>query len=216
MNNNGPPAAALRRYREEDGATRRRNRKVAYTTSDTESADNQSSQIEDTGPQAMDPIDNAANNTSSAAYANMVVIQNSLDQDYDQCSLSVQPTRQAITNQTATQHNMGTPATPQPRRTALATMRPTIQINSDHDLAMIDSLKRHIWDTLSSIPYYLPEIKGLRVNLPDAYEGDDNFDRLDNWLQGLLRYFKLQRLTVADRDVDRILVTGMCLKGGAE
>jgi hypothetical protein len=195
MNNNGPPAAALRRYREEDGATCRRNCEVAYTTSDTKSTDDQSSQIEETGPQAMDPIDNAANNTSSAAYVNTVMIQNSLDQDYDRCSMSIQPTWQAMTNQMATQHNMGTPVTPQPRRTALATTRPTIQIDSDHDLAMIDSLKHHIWDTLSSIPYNLSEIKGLQANLPDAYEGDDNFNCLDNWLQGLLHYFKLQRLT---------------------
>jgi hypothetical protein len=39
---------------------------------------------------------------------------------------------------------------------------------------------------------------------------------MDNWLQGLLRFFKLHRMTVADRDADRVLVTGTCLKGRAQ
>ena len=62
----------------------------------------------------------------------------------------------------------------------------------------------------------LHKIKGLRIRLPDAYEGKDDFDKLDSWLQGLLQYFKLHRLTEGDRDSDRIMLTGSCLKGKAE
>ena len=66
------------------------------------------------------------------------------------------------------------------------------------------------------IPANLPEIKGLRIRLPDAYKGEDDFDKLDSWLQGLLRYFKLHQLTEGDRDSDRIMLAGSCLKGKAE
>ena len=62
----------------------------------------------------------------------------------------------------------------------------------------------------------LPKIKGLRIRLPDAYEGKDDFDKLDSWLQGLLQYFKLHWLTKGDRDSDRIMLAGSCLKGKAE
>jgi hypothetical protein len=32
----------------------------------------------------------------------------------------------------------------------------------------------------------LPELKGLCAKMPEAYKGKDDFNRLDNWLQGLL------------------------------
>jgi hypothetical protein len=81
---------------------------------------------------------------------------------------------------------------------------------------MIEGLRQHIRDSLMEIPDDLPELKGIRAKLPDAYKGEDNFDRLDNWLQGLLRHFKLHHLTGADRDADRVLVSGTCLTGKAE
>jgi len=86
----------------------------------------------------------------------------------------------------------------------------------DHEVNMIDNLRQHIRESLSGIPNDLPELKGIRAKLPEAYEGEDDFDHLDNWLQGLLRFFKLHHLTGADKDGDRILVTGTSLKGKAE
>jgi hypothetical protein len=56
----------------------------------------------------------------------------------------------------------------------------------------------------------------VRTRLPNAYNGEDNFDWLDNWLQGLLHNSKLNRLTGMHRDADHILVTGTCLTGKAE
>jgi hypothetical protein len=79
--------------------------------------------------------------------------------------------------------------------------------NADHELQMIESLRWHIQDSLMEMLDDLPELKGICAKLPDAYEGEDNFDCLDNWLQGLLRHFKLHRLTGVDRDADWVLVT---------
>ena len=92
----------------------------------------------------------------------------------------------------------------------------TIPGESDHEITMIDTLRNHIRDSLIGIPNNLPEIKGLRVKLPEAYDGEDDFDRLNRWLQGLLRFFKIHHLTGADKDIDQVLVTGTCLKGKAE
>ena len=81
---------------------------------------------------------------------------------------------------------------------------------------MAEGLRKYIEDSLLGVPSNLPELKGLRAKLPKAYEGEDDFDQLESWLLGLLRHFKLHCLTDMDRDGDRILVTGNCLKGHAE
>jgi hypothetical protein len=81
----------------------------------------------------------------------------------------------------------------------------------DHEAQMTESLRLHIRNSLQGILEDLLELKGLCTKLPDAYNGEDDFDRLDNWLQGLLRNFKLKCLTGLDRDADHILVTRTCL-----
>jgi hypothetical protein len=81
---------------------------------------------------------------------------------------------------------------------------------------MINKLRAHIRDSLMSIPDNLPELKGLHVKMPDAYEGEDDYDHLDKWLQGLLRFMKIHCLTGVDKEQDWVLVTGTSLKGKAE
>jgi hypothetical protein len=93
---------------------------------------------------------------------------------------------------------------------------PQVLAEHNHENNMIDSLKRHIHESLTGIPDDLPELKGIRAKLPDPYEGEDNFEWMDSWLQGLLRYFKIHRLTGAGKDRDRVLVTGTSLSGKAE
>jgi hypothetical protein len=90
------------------------------------------------------------------------------------------------------------------------------QPDSEHDARMAKSLRTYISDSMTGVPGDLPELKGLHAKLPEAYEGEDDFDHLKSWLQGLLHFFKLHCLVGRDRDGDRILVTGSCLKGQAE
>jgi hypothetical protein len=87
---------------------------------------------------------------------------------------------------------------------------------SELEEKMNEGLRNYIRDSLFGMPDDLPEIKGMRAKLPEAYTGEDDFERFENWVQGLLRYFKLHRLTGQGRDGDRILVAGSCLKGRAE
>jgi len=86
----------------------------------------------------------------------------------------------------------------------------------DHETLMIESLKEHIRTSLIGVPDNLPELKELCTKMPDTYEGKDDFDCLEKWLHGLLRFMKIHRLTGVDKDMDRILVTVMTLRGRAE
>jgi hypothetical protein len=50
----------------------------------------------------------------------------------------------------------------------------------DHEVEMINYLLQHIQNSLSRMPYDLPEIKRLCIKLPKVYMGKDNFDKLDS------------------------------------
>jgi hypothetical protein len=90
------------------------------------------------------------------------------------------------------------------------------QPNKTHETLMIDSLRDHIRTSLMGIPDNLPELKGLQAKMPDAYEGEDDFDHLKRWLHGLIRFMKIHCLTGADKEMDWILIMGTSLKGKAE
>jgi len=148
-----------------------------------------------------------------------------LDQDYARRSMSVWPQQMVglITISGSTQGQslaMTVPTMPIQGQVGqtVASIVPAMPIpgESNHEINMIDALRNHIRDLLMGIPNNLPEIKGLRAKLPEAYDSEDDFNHLDRWLQGLLRFFKIHRLTGADKDIDWVLVTGTCLKGKAE
>jgi len=62
----------------------------------------------------------------------------------------------------------------------IAQLAPTQgQANMDHETLMIESLKEHIRMLLIGVPDNLPELKGLCAKMPDAYEGEDDFDCLE-------------------------------------
>jgi hypothetical protein len=52
--------------------------------------------------------------------------------------------------------------------------------------------------------------------MPDTYEGKDDFDCLERWLYGLIRFIKIHHLTGVDKEMDWILIMGTSLKGKAE
>jgi hypothetical protein len=90
------------------------------------------------------------------------------------------------------------------------------QDNFDHENSTIDKLRAHIRDSLISILDNLPELKGLHTKMLDTYEREDDYDHLNKWLQGLLRFMKIHCLTGVDKEQDSILVTDTSLKGKAE
>ena len=137
------------------------------------------------------------------------VAQNVLDRDYAHQACS------------QLQQLVGLMLSPGPRQgktvALIAQLAPTWgQADMDHETLMIKSLKEHIRMLLIGVPDNLPELKGLRTKMPDTYEGEDNFDCLEKWLYGLLRFMKIHCLTGVDKDMDQILVTGTTLKGRAK
>ena len=144
------------------------------------------------------------------AFANTGSAQNALEQDYAHQSTSTCP-----------QQIAGPMMIPGPTQgQSLVPQAPSLptqgQAKSDHELYMIENLRNHIRESLTGIPDNLPELKGPRAKVPDAYAGEDDFDKLYIWLQGLIRFLKIHHLTGTDKDRDKVLVTGTCLKGKAE
>lgn len=88
-------------------------------------------------------------------------------------------------------------------------------VKSKHDRLQIETLRNHIRESLGRTLTNLPELKGVRLKQPEAYEGEDDYDRLEEWLRGIVRFFKLHRLTGQDKEDDRVLVAGTCLRGKA-
>lgn len=76
------------------------------------------------------------------------------------------------------------------------------QADMDHETLRIEFLKEHIRMLLIGVPDNLPELKKLHAKMPDAYEGEDNFDCLEKWLHRLLRFMKIYRLIGVDKDMD--------------
>jgi hypothetical protein len=139
-----------------------------------------------------------------------VPTQKMLDQDYVHHSASVQTQQLVgpIAIPTHTQRQSFMPHTP--------SLPACGQDNLNHKTYMIDKLRAHIRDSLMSIPDNLLELKDLCAKMPDAYEGEDDYDHLDKWLQGLLRFMKIHCLTEVDKEQDWVLMTGTSLKGKAE
>jgi len=177
--------------------------------SDSGSDDRSASSI-DSGPQY--PRDNVPRTTGSPiadSAEHSQAAQKVLERDYARRAHS------------QSQQLVGPMLSPGPRQgqsvALIAQLAPTQgQANMDHETLMIESLKEHIRTSLIGVPDNLPELKGLRAKMPDAYEGEDDFDCLEKWLHGLLRFMKIHRLTGVDKDMDRILVMGTTLRGRAK
>ena len=88
-------------------------------------------------------------------------------------------------------------------------------VGSEHNWLQIENLRDHIQESLSRVPTNLPELKRVQLKQPKAYEGENDFDCLKEWLRGLARLFKLHCLTGKDKEDNQVLVAGTCLKGRA-
>lgn len=60
-----------------------------------------------------------------------------------------------------------------------------------------------------------PEIKGLKVQVPDAYGGADSIQESEEWLGNVLRYYRVLRICGPDLNHERVVHLGLMLKGKA-
>ncbi|KIM51038.1 hypothetical protein SCLCIDRAFT_54133, partial [Scleroderma citrinum Foug A] len=57
-----------------------------------------------------------------------------------------------------------------------------------------------------------PEVKAMKITQPKAYKGQDSIDIFNEWVNQMLRWFRIYKVTGPDRDVDRVTYTGACLE----
>lgn len=61
----------------------------------------------------------------------------------------------------------------------------------------------------------MPPLKSVRIALPSAWPGKDDERTFDTWLNGLIRYMKINRVCGPDMVPDQIVLVGHCLTGRA-
>ena len=57
-----------------------------------------------------------------------------------------------------------------------------------------------------------PEVKAMKITQPKAYKGQDSINIFDEWVNQMLCWFRIYKVTGPDRDVDRVTYTGACLE----
>ena len=57
-----------------------------------------------------------------------------------------------------------------------------------------------------------PEVKAMKIAQPKAYKSQDSINIFDEWVNQLLCWFRIYKVTGPDRDVDRVTYMGACLE----
>jgi len=57
-----------------------------------------------------------------------------------------------------------------------------------------------------------PEVKSMKISQPKAYKGQDNIDIFDEWVNQILRWFRIYKVTGPIHDGDRVMYAGACLE----
>jgi len=56
------------------------------------------------------------------------------------------------------------------------------------------------------------EVKSMKISQPKAYKGQDNINIFDEWVNQILRWFRIYKVTGPIRDGDRVMYAGACLE----
>jgi hypothetical protein len=59
----------------------------------------------------------------------------------------------------------------------------------------------------------LPDIKNIRVSPPEKYSGEDDIEKFDTWLAGLLRWYRVYNVTGNKKDSMRVDLCGTSVTG---
>ena len=68
-----------------------------------------------------------------------------------------------------------------------------------------------IHDRVGRAREQLPDIKNIRVSPPDKYSGEDDIEKFDTWLAGLLRWYRVYNVTGNEKDTMRVDLCGTAL-----
>ena len=76
---------------------------------------------------------------------------------------------------------------------------------------LLDQYRQHIYKAVGqpSNPAG-PEVKAMKIAQPKAYKGQDSINIFNEWVDQLLRWFRIYKVTGPDCDVDRVTYMGAC------
>jgi hypothetical protein len=57
----------------------------------------------------------------------------------------------------------------------------------------------------------IPNVKNIQVSAPEKYSGEDNIEKFDAWLAGLLRWFQVYNITGQEKYLLRVDLCGTTL-----
>jgi len=57
-----------------------------------------------------------------------------------------------------------------------------------------------------------PEVKSMKITQPKAYKGQDNINIFNEWVNQVLCWFRIYKVTGPARDGDRVTYMGACLE----
>ncbi len=90
------------------------------------------------------------------------------------------------------------------------------EYNQREDTYEAELLRRYKWlvrDRVGQEQGPLPDIKNIRVSPPEKYNGEDDIEKFDTWLAGLLRWFRVYNVTGDHKDTMRVDLCGTTLAG---
>jgi hypothetical protein len=70
-----------------------------------------------------------------------------------------------------------------------------------------------IRDRIGRTREQLPDIKNIRVSPPEKYSGEDDIEKFDTWLTGLLRWYRVYNVTGNKKDSMRVDLCGTTVTG---
>ena len=68
-----------------------------------------------------------------------------------------------------------------------------------------------IHDRVGRTREQLPDIKNIRVSPPEKYSGEDDIEKFNTWLAGLLRWYRVYNVTGNEKDTMRVDLCGTTL-----
>jgi hypothetical protein len=70
-----------------------------------------------------------------------------------------------------------------------------------------------IRDRIGHAREQLPDIKNIRVSPPEKYAGEDDIEKFDTWLAGLLCWYRVYNVTGNKKDSMRVDLCGTTVTG---
>jgi hypothetical protein len=102
-----------------------------------------------------------------------------------------------------------------PNRSLANTVKTATSTSTQYQDSVLQKYMSMIYDRMGMPRDAMAEIKGLRVDPPEPYDGHDDLVVWERWIDGLLSYYYFYRIVGVDLDSQHMLLAGTRLTGFA-